>query len=248
MNSSFWIRLVKHMKCVMFDLTNVLENLLEFQKEHIVWVGAHVLEKTGCCSDHVEAVKKIKETLNFFREFGAIPFIYHYIFWKEALHRSNINPTLDRITEVYDVFLEEYSQVINIYPDVIPTLKELKKSFELALVSNSNMQRCYKFVDKFDLTNYFSLIVSSGEIGFTKPQPLIFRYVLRRLNLLPSECAMVGDRLDTDIRGVKKTGIVGILLVRPEFDKNTYPLSIRPDFQISSLTELLTKKNILYGE
>jgi HAD superfamily hydrolase (TIGR01509 family) len=237
----------KQMRCVIFDLTNVLENLIEFEKEHLIWVGARVLEKTGYSCDHVEAVKRIKETLKFFLDLGTEPFIYHYTFWKEALQRSNIIPNLSMIIKTYNMFLDEYCRVINIYPDAISTLRSLKKDFTLALVSNSNMKRCYRFVEKFELTEYFSMIVASGEIGFMKPQPAIFRYLIKKLDLQPNECAMVGDRLDTDISGVKELGMVGILLVRPEFNKNKPQLKVEPDFQITSLEELVTNKSILYG-
>ncbi|MGQ9584332.1 MAG: HAD-IIA family hydrolase [Anaerolineae bacterium] len=46
-----------------------------------------------------------------------------------------------------------------------------------------------------------------------KPEPPIFRYALRQLNLPAGATAMVGDRLETDILGANRAGLVSILLL-----------------------------------
>ena len=45
-----------------------------------------------------------------------------------------------------------------------------------------------------------------------KPEPGIFRQAIARLGVDPEETAMVGDRLDTDIRGGQRAGLMTIAL------------------------------------
>ena len=45
-----------------------------------------------------------------------------------------------------------------------------------------------------------------------KPEPLIFRYALERLGTLPEETLVVGDNLETDIRGGRDAGMDTLLV------------------------------------
>ncbi len=55
-------------------------------------------------------------------------------------------------------------------------------------------------------------IVSSAELGWTKPAPRIFEFILSRWSLPPDEVAMVGDTPSADVAGASRLGMRSILL------------------------------------
>src|SRR5438876_169665 len=45
-----------------------------------------------------------------------------------------------------------------------------------------------------------------------KPEPPLFELALARMQLEPAEAAMVGDSVDSDIRGARRVGLTAVLL------------------------------------
>lgn len=71
-----------------------------------------------------------------------------------------------------------------------------------------------------------------------KPNPSIFRTALERLSCQPREAAMIGDSLNTDIRGGVDAGMVTVWLAPPEAKAET---GIRPSLRVASFHELLAR-------
>lgn len=67
-----------------------------------------------------------------------------------------------------------------------------------------------------------------------KPSPHLFRAALGRLGVGTHEVAMVGDSLNSDVRGAQSVGLFSIWLAPPGVD----PGELEPDLTISSFAEL----------
>ncbi|MBC7109053.1 MAG: HAD-IIA family hydrolase [Methanomassiliicoccales archaeon] len=84
---------------------------------------------------------------------------------------------------------------------------------------------------------------------FGKPSHYMIQTALEILGLPPEKCAMVGDRLETDIRMAKENGLTAILVLtgvtRPE-DLKSSPL--QPDYVLPSLAELPDLDEKIGGE
>ena len=61
---------------------------------------------------------------------------------------------------------------------------------------------------------YFPFIFASHDIGYEKPDPEFFAFILRTLNAAPSECIMTGDNYEKDIAGAKQAGIQTVFFNR----------------------------------
>jgi epoxide hydrolase-like predicted phosphatase len=59
------------------------------------------------------------------------------------------------------------------------------------------------------LRKLFDAIVLSGEEGFGKPDPRIYRAAAERIGLAPNECVFVDD-LAGNVRGAAEVGMVGV--------------------------------------
>jgi ribonucleotide monophosphatase NagD (HAD superfamily) len=73
-----------------------------------------------------------------------------------------------------------------------------------------------------------------------KPSPITLRVILDRLGLPPADCAVVGDRLETDIAMGRAAGL-GTILVLSGVTRAADPAIARwrPDHVVASLGELL---------
>jgi putative hydrolase of the HAD superfamily len=104
-----------------------------------------------------------------------------------------------------------------LFDDVMPALDDLKKRrLKLGLISNieHNMTAT---LDKLGLSSKLDIVVTSQNAGFTKPQPEIFQYALKKSGVNPAEAVYVGDQYQVDIIGAKSAGMQGILLDRHEY-------------------------------
>jgi HAD superfamily hydrolase (TIGR01662 family) len=81
---------------------------------------------------------------------------------------------------------------------------------------------------------YFSFIFASHDIGYEKPDPEFFSFIIKKLNSRPSECIMTGDNYEKDIAGAKRVGIKTVFYNRTN-SPDSFPMA---DAIISGMEEL----------
>ncbi len=91
-------------------------------------------------------------------------------------------------------------------------LQTLAQYYPLAIVSARDEEATLAFLQQFDLTSLFQVVVSAHTCKFTKPFPDPILWAAQKLNVPPSACLMVGDTT-VDIHAGKKAGAqtVGVL-------------------------------------
>jgi putative hydrolase of the HAD superfamily len=104
-----------------------------------------------------------------------------------------------------------------LFDDVPAVLDDLKKrDLKLGLISNVERDMTATLT-KLGLASKLDVVVTSQDAGFTKPQPEIFQYALKRAGVQPAEAVYVGDQYQVDIGGAKNAGMQGILLDRDDY-------------------------------
>ena len=89
--------------------------------------------------------------------------------------------------------------------DVVP---ELARHYCLGIVSNYPCAPIVaRTMERFGLLDCFSTVVVSGEWGWMKPHPGIYREALRRLDVAHDRALFVGDDLLNDVKGPKAVGM-----------------------------------------
>lgn len=93
-------------------------------------------------------------------------------------------------------------------------LTELRnRSYGLGLITNrSNVERFHELLDRLELWPYFDLILASGELGISKPEPGIFDAALERLGATADQCLYIGDNYWADVVGARRAGVTPVLL------------------------------------
>lgn len=77
------------------------------------------------------------------------------------------------------------------------------------------------------------------EVIVGKPSPLIIQAALEVMGLKPEDCILIGDRLETDIKMGKESGLAtGIVLTGVTDEKTLKESSIHPDFIFESIAEV----------
>jgi FMN phosphatase YigB (HAD superfamily) len=88
--------------------------------------------------------------------------------------------------------------------EVVPLLAE---HYRLGVVSNyPSAPLVARTLERFGLLQYFSVLVVSGEFGWLKPHPSVFREALSRLGAQAERALFVGDDLRNDVKGPKSLG------------------------------------------
>lgn len=83
------------------------------------------------------------------------------------------------------------------------------------------------------------------EVIVGKPSPIMIQTVLDVMELRPEDCILIGDRLETDIKMGRDSGIAtGIVLTGVTDEKTLKESSIHPDFIFQSIADI---ENLLIG-
>ena len=92
--------------------------------------------------------------------------------------------------------------------DCIPTLIRLRQlGFQLAIVSNIDNSWMEPIVEKFGLSDWFNLIMTSETARSCKPHHGIFEKTIKQLNRTVNECLFVGDSEINDVHGAQRLGM-----------------------------------------
>ncbi len=84
------------------------------------------------------------------------------------------------------------------------------------------------------------------EIIVGKPSPLMIQTALEVMGLQPDDCILIGDRLETDIKMGKNSGIAtGLVLTGVTDAKTLKESSLQPDFIFQSIADV---ENLIIGE
>ena len=119
-----------------------------------------------------------------------------------------------------------------VFPDVEPALAALRTlGVTLGVVSNFNAM-LDDYLEDLNLRRWFSVVVSSANVGVTKPDPAIFHAALERLGAKPEHAVYVGDDVRNDYHGARRAGLRAVLLNR---DDEPLPAGTRA---IAALTDL----------
>ena len=142
--------------------------------------------------------------------------------------------TLDLEQTYWRTFL----QSCKLFPDVRELLDKLKNlNIQTAIITDLNSQIQFRKIIFFGIEKYFDYVVTSEEAGFDKPNKAPFELALKKLDLLPNECWMIGDNLNADIMGGKKCGLT--TLYKYEYKDESKFNNIIPDASFNEYNKIL---------
>lgn len=126
-----------------------------------------------------------------------------------------------------------------LYPDTIEVLRSLSERYPLGIIANQT-DGLYERLKFWNISGYFSLVVSSWDYQIMKPDARLFHIAVEKSGYEASETVMVGDRLDNDIFPAKALEMKTIW-IKQGFGALQTPRSeaYYPDAEIECLSGLL---------
>lgn len=146
--------------------------------------------------------------------------------------------------EVYPLWKKLRYTYLALEEAVVDFLRRLRRQYSVGLITNGPSRSQWEKIVHLDVERLFDSILVSGDLACEKPQAEIFLKMCERLGVLPEQCVMVGDRIDTDIAGGKMAGLAATVWIPliptasvknfPSVDSNDH----QPDFTICHVLDL----------
>jgi HAD superfamily hydrolase (TIGR02253 family) len=122
------------------------------------------------------------------------------------------------------------------YPNVVPTLKKLKKKYKLVILTDAPRIQAWIRLAAMGLQDMFDYVITFDDTKIKKPGRKPFLLALKKLKLKPNECLMIGDSLVRDIAPAKR---LGFKTAFAKYGGNAAKSRLKPDYILRDIKDLL---------
>lgn len=130
-----------------------------------------------------------------------------------------------------------------LFEDALPCLDWLYTvGFKIAAVTNASGAHQWEKLRALGVVSFFDCVLIAGEVGATKPDPVMFHTACVRLDLPPAEVVHVGDRVDADAVGAREAGLHGVWLNRDGVPESGADPGVPEINTLDELPELLVSE------
>ncbi len=149
-----------------------------------------------------------------------------------------VTPEDVSISKAVESYFSTFFDYCRVIPGTVEMLTRLKEIYRLGLLSNfTHAPAVTGLLDKLELAPFFDTVLVSGEIGYRKPHPLVFKMLVNNLGYENFQIVYVGDSLGPDVQGAIRAGLKPIWMTYVQ-DHN---LPVMPS-TVSSQDEVLTNQ------
>ena len=216
------------LKAVIFDLDNTL---IDFMKMKTLSCDAAISAMIGA-GLNVKKEKAMEELFKLYDKYGLEEKTIFQKFLKKVAKKIDYEILASGIVAYRRVragFLEPY-------PHVSEVLFELKrKGIKLAIVSDAPRLKAWIRLVSMKINHLFDVVITFEDTKELKPSTIPFKVAFKKLKVRASECLMVGDRPERDIKGAKN---LGMLTCFAKYG-NPKAKARNADYEINDIKELL---------
>ncbi len=162
--------------------------------------------------------------------------------WFQALRAAGNDPSRELAGKMAHDYGARRSTEIELFPDVISTLEELRRrGLCLALITNGLQMTHIEKIAHLGLESLFDHVLIADAIGHFKPDARIFQHALDLCRCEASEALMVGDSVENDVVGAQEAGMRAVWF-NPDgraWPRELPALKVRQVSMISGIVELI---------
>jgi pyrophosphatase PpaX len=120
---------------------------------------------------------------------------------------------VDDAVEIYRSYhRDNFGPMISVFPGVLELIKELKaRGYTLAIVTSRMPSTTMEGLERYELAEYFDLVVTCEDCAKFKPDPEPALVALEKLGKKAEEAIMVGDTMH-DIGCARAAGVKSVLV------------------------------------
>ena len=166
-----------------------------------------------------------------------------YVSYREVLRRVMRRLSGDFNISLNDVDVNCLTKSIKDWPpfvDTVASLKALQRKYKLVILSNIDDDLFAQSNKLLEVS--FDRIFTAQQIGSYKPNSNNFKYAIEKLDMPNSQILHVAQSVFHDIVPAKAMGLATVWVNRRKGRKGygaTMPATETPDFEVSSLEELV---------
>ncbi len=203
---------MNNIRAVAFDLFNTLITVKSETLPTAYEALVRSLEESGFQLDEEGFRKGYREAaVRFLEEARATGRETHNRFWISGALASlgyPVDPDDPRVTLAVEAYFSSFYSRIQLIPGTEEMLARLKEVYPLGLLSNfTHGPAARRILTEVGLEPFFRVMIISGEEGYRKPSPVLFRRLAERLGLEREEVLYVGDDPEPDISGAQAAGL-----------------------------------------
>ena len=126
------------------------------------------------------------------------------------------------------------------FPETVPTLLKLRDlGYKLGIITDGKAIKQWEKLIRLGIQHFFDVVVISEDVDKEKPSEKIFNFALKKIRCEANEAMMIGDRLDKDISGANKVGMVTVKISKGKYyDQKPKTKEEEPAYLISTLKGL----------
>ncbi len=251
---------MNHIAAIGFDLFNTLITLKPSALNAAMGSMIHSLRDNGFPLKDAPFIDAYEQaTLRYIEESRKDGKETHNRYWISTALDTLGYPTLPddpKIKMAVDAYFSNFFHGCRLIPGTKEMLEVLKPKYRLGLLTNfTHPPAVRKIIDNLGLGPFFEGVLISGELGYRKPHPLVFRNLTELLGAEKHQILYVGDDPEPDILGAREAGLQPVWTTCVQDQKIPVARGLfskgddRPDFQvprISAWEELLSLLNHAY--
>ena len=228
--------------------------------EHIIFDLDHTLwdfeRNSGAALS--EIYKELELNIMGIPDFGEFYNLYKKInehFWnlyrdgkveKEELRTIRFSSTLqqygikndDLVEKICNSYLYKSPRKPHLIDGSIEVLNYLKNKYELHILTNGFAEIQEVKMNSSGLSPYFKHVIASEHAGAKKPHAQAFNYTLEKIGTARDNCIMIGDNIESDIKGAFELGMDSIYFNRDGAHEN-YNEATHQIHQLSEIMDIL---------
>jgi len=201
-----------NIKAIAFDLFNTLITVEPNGLDEAVARLVRSLKKSGFELEYEPFKQAHRESaVRFIEETRKDGMETHNRFWiSDALKTLgyDVPPNDPRIASAVEAYFSAFLDLCHLIPGTGEMLQTLRDRYRLGLLSNfTHAPAAKNIIGHVGLNHSFHVVLISGDLGFRKPHPSVFRQLIDRLGVEKNRILYVGDDPETDIIGASRAGI-----------------------------------------
>jgi HAD superfamily hydrolase (TIGR01549 family) len=130
--------------------------------------------------------------------------------FRRLLESAGVRDQGDISSELATLYRESYRSRRRAVAGAAALMSAVKPHARIGIVSNNVLDEQQEKLLVCGLDQFVDELVVSGEVGVSKPDPLIFHTAMKRLGVTADETVMVGDSWIADIEGARAAAIRAI--------------------------------------
>ncbi len=220
------MKLLDQTKAIVFDAYGTLFDIASVQDRLEYHVGLHAQRFGEIWRGKQLEYTWLRAMMGRYQPFSVVT--------REALIYTCTVLSLHVSEEIVDDLMEHYLK-LSVFEEIPDILATLRKSHQLAILSNADKPMLEKAVHYNQLSNSFDVILSADEVKTFKTTPVVYALAEKYLKLSKEEICFVSTNR-WDVVGAKSFGFRVIWLNR--HNQMMEAMEYLPDEIISSLSDL----------